>query len=147
MASSQGLRRTNHLPTFIAQIACHAPLIIVKIHIMPLLQVTSNIALTDAEKSNCLLTLSKAVSELLGKSESYVMTSWTSAKMTMGGTEAPSIFVDLKSIRLPEEAPAQLSTELCERIRLTTDINPERIYIRFENVSPDTWGWNGKTFG
>ncbi len=34
---------------------------------MPLIQLTSNLALTDAEKSNCLQTLSKAVSELLGK--------------------------------------------------------------------------------
>ncbi len=114
---------------------------------MPIIQVTSNLALTDPEKSNCLLTLSKAVSELLDKSEDYVMTSWTNAKMTMAGNEAPTIFVDLCSLRLPEDAPQRLSPELCERIRLTTDIQAERIYIRFHNVAPNTWGWNGKTFG
>ncbi|MEM1221895.1 MAG: phenylpyruvate tautomerase MIF-related protein [Verrucomicrobiota bacterium] len=113
---------------------------------MPLIQITSNLALTDPEKSNCLLTISKAVSELLGKSEDYIMTSWVSAKMTMAGTESSTIFVDLSSLRLPEDAPQRLTPELCERIRLTTDIQADRIYIRFNNVSPSTWGWNGKTF-
>ena len=55
---------------------------------MPLLQVTSNIALSETEKSNALQTLSKTVSELLGKSEDYIMTSWTTAKMTMSGSES-----------------------------------------------------------
>lgn len=113
---------------------------------MPLLEVTSNVLLSDVEKSNCLLTLSKAVSELLGKSEDYVMTSWTSAKMTMGGTDAPALYINLQSIRLPEDAPAQLVGELTERVRLTTNVNADRIYIRFEDASPSKWGWNGKTF-
>ena len=114
---------------------------------MPLVQVTSNLALTDAEKSNCLQTLSKAVSELLGKSEDFVMTSWINAKMTMAGTEHPTLFVDLRAIRLPEDAPQRLTAELCERIRLTTDIQPDRIYITYHNEPPANWGWNGKTFG
>lgn len=114
---------------------------------MPLIQVTSNLALTDAEKSNCLQTLSKAVTELLNKSEDYVMTSWISAKMTMAGSEAPTIFVDLSSIRLPDDAPQRLTPELCERIRLTTEIQADRIYIAYHNVAPSSWGWNGNTFG
>lgn len=114
---------------------------------MPLLQVTSNLALTDTEKSNCLLTLSKAVAELLGKSEAYVMTSWTTAKMTMAGSESPAIYLDLHSIRLPDDAPAQLTPELCERIRLTTEIQADRVYINYHNAAPTHWGWNGKTFG
>ena len=113
---------------------------------MPLIQITSNLSLTDAEKSNCLQTLSKAASELLGKSEDYVMTSWTTAKMTMAGSESPTMFVDLSSIRLPEDAPQRLTPELSERIRLTTDIQADRIYISFKNIAPSSWGWNGKTF-
>ena len=114
---------------------------------MPLIQVTSNLTLTDAEKSNCLQTLSKAVSELLGKSEDLVMTSWTAAKMTMAGTESATIFVDFRSIRLPEDAPQSLTPELCERIRLTTEIQADRIFINYHNLAPAQWGWNGKTFG
>jgi len=114
---------------------------------MPVVQITSNLALTDAEKSNCLQTLSKAISELLGKSEDFVMTSWISAKMTMAGTEHPTILVDLRAIRLPDDAPQRLTLELCERIRLTTDIQSDRIYINYRNEPPSNWGWNGKTFG
>lgn len=114
---------------------------------MPLLQVTSNIPLSDTEKNNALQTLSKAVSELLGKSEDYVMTSWTSAKMTMAGSDAPAAFLDFHSIRLPEESTSQLSKELCERLSLTVEVRADRVYINFHNVAPNLWGWNGKTFG
>jgi phenylpyruvate tautomerase PptA (4-oxalocrotonate tautomerase family) len=114
---------------------------------MPLIQVTSNITLTDAEKSNALQTLSKAAAELLEKSEEYVMTSWASAKMTMGGQNVPAVFIDLHSIRLPEDATCNLSKELCERISLAVEVRKDRVYINFHNVEPHMWGWNGKTFG
>lgn len=114
---------------------------------MPLIQVTSNISLSDAEKNNALQTLSKAAAELLEKSEDYVMTSWTSSKMTMAGNDVPTVFIDLHSIRLPEDATANLSKELCERISLAVEVRRDRVYINFHNVEPKMWGWNGKTFG
>jgi phenylpyruvate tautomerase PptA (4-oxalocrotonate tautomerase family) len=114
---------------------------------MPLLQITSNIALTEAEKKNALQTLSQTASELLGKPEKYIMTSWTSARMTMGGTDGSAVFLSLHSIRLPEEETARLSKELCERLSLIVDVRSDRIYINFNDVSPALWGWNGKTFG
>lgn len=113
---------------------------------MPLLNVTSNITLSEAEKINALHTLSSAAAELLVKPERYVMTSWTTAKMTMGGSDAPALFLELQSIRLSQEETARLSKELCERICLIVEINPERIYLRFQDVDPALWGWNGKTF-
>lgn len=116
-------------------------------HPMPLIHVTSNLVLTDAEKANCLHTLSQAVAELLGKSEKYVMTIWTTGRMTMGGDAAPALFVELRGIRLPEDAAETLTPELCERLRLTTDVQADRIYLNFQDVPPGQWGWNGKTFG
>lgn len=114
---------------------------------MPLIQVTSNISLTEAEKDNALQTLSKAAAELLDKSEDYVMTSWANAKMTMAGNNVPTVFIDLHSIRLPEDATANLSKELCERLRLAVEVRQDRVYINFHNVEPHMWGWNGNTFG
>ncbi len=114
---------------------------------MPLLQVTSNISLSDTEKVNALQTLSKAAAELLGKSEDYVMTSWTTGRMTMAGTEAPALYLDFHSIRLPAEETSRLSKELCERISLAVEVRRDRIYINFHDVAPAQWGWNGKTFG
>jgi hypothetical protein len=79
---------------------------------MPLIQVTSNLSLTDTEKNNALQTLSKAIAELLDKPERVVMTSWTNTKMTMAGTDEPTAFVEVRALRLPEDAPEALSKEL-----------------------------------
>ncbi|MGB1131158.1 MAG: phenylpyruvate tautomerase MIF-related protein [Haloferula sp.] len=113
---------------------------------MPLLEVSSNLVLTDVEKMNCLQTLSKAAAELMGKPESVVMTSWHSAKMTFGGSESDTLHLSVKAIRLPEDAPQSLTPELTERIRLTTGVLPERIFITYTDVPPSHWGWNQKTF-
>lgn len=113
---------------------------------MPLIQVTSNITLSDTERSNALQTLSSTAAEILGKPEKYVMTSWTTAKMTMAGTDAPAVHIALHSIRFPEEATQNLSKELCERLGLIVPVRPDRIYINFFDESPAMWGWNGKTF-
>lgn len=114
---------------------------------MPMLEISSNLVLTDAEKMNCLQTLSKSAAELLEKPESVVMTAWHAAKMTFGGSESPAIYVDVKSLRLPEDAPQRLTPELSERIHLATGVAVERIFITFADVAPTHWGWNGKTFG
>ncbi len=114
---------------------------------MPLIQITSNLPLSDAEKNNALRTLSQAVSELLDKPEKVVMTSWTTAKMTMAGNDAPTAFVDLRALRLPEDAPERLSKELCERLSLTVDIRADRIFLNFTDIAPSHWGWDSKTFG
>lgn len=113
---------------------------------MPLIQVTSNVSLSEPEKSNALQTLSKAIAELMGKPESVVMTSWTTSKMTMAGTDAPCAFLDIRALRLAEEVPAQLSKELCERLGLIVDIRPDRIFLNFTDVEPRNWGFDGKTF-
>jgi len=111
---------------------------------MPLIQVTSNLSLSDTEKNNALKTLSQAVAELLNKPEHVVMTSWTTAKMTMGGTEAPTAFIDLRALRMPSDDTERLSKELCERLSLTAEIRADRIFINFVDIQPSNWGWDGK---
>ena len=114
---------------------------------MPYLNVTSNITLSDSEKNNALRTLSQAVAELLDKPEKFVMTSWTTAKMTMAGSDAPAACLDLRAIRLPEDATSNLSKELCERLSLIVEVRSDRIFINFSDVAPTHWGHDGKTFG
>jgi phenylpyruvate tautomerase PptA (4-oxalocrotonate tautomerase family) len=111
---------------------------------MPYIQVTSNISLSDSEKNNALRTLSQAAAELLDKPERVVMTSWTTAKMTMAGTETATAFVELRALRLPADAIEKLSKELCERLSLIVDIRADRIFLNFVDVAPSHWGWDGK---
>ncbi|MEM1083089.1 MAG: phenylpyruvate tautomerase MIF-related protein [Verrucomicrobiota bacterium] len=114
---------------------------------MPLLEVTSNLVLTEAEKMNCLQTLSKAAAELMEKPESVVMTAWHAAKMTFAGSESETIHLSIKALRMPDDAPQRLTPELCERLHLATGVQTERIFITYTDVAPTHWGWNGKTFG
>lgn len=114
---------------------------------MPLIQVTSNLSLSDTEKNNALQTLSKSIAELLEKPEKVVMTSWTTAKMTMAGTDEPTAFVEVRALRLSEDAPEKLSKELTERLGLIVEIRPDRIFLNFSDVEPKNWGFDGKTFG
>ncbi|TVP80660.1 MAG: hypothetical protein EA353_03350 [Puniceicoccaceae bacterium] len=111
---------------------------------MPLIHVTSNISLSDAEKSNALRTLSQTIAELLGKPERVVMTLWSSAKMTMGGTDAPAAFLELRGVRMPADDTARLSKELSERLSLTAEIRADRIFINFVDIEGKNWGWDGK---
>ena len=113
---------------------------------MPLLEVSSNLVLTEAEKMNCLQMLSKAAAELMEKPESVVMTVWHSSKMTFGGSDSSTLHLAVKAIRMPDDAPQRLTPELTERIRLTVSVPPERIFITFTDVPPSHWGWNHKTF-
>lgn len=113
---------------------------------MPLIHVTSNLSLSDAEKSNALHTLSQAVAELLNKPERAVMTAWTTAKMTMAGNDAAAAFVELRALRLPGDNTERLSKEICERLGLIADIRADRIFINFMDVEPKNWGWDGKVF-
>ena len=113
---------------------------------MPFIHIQSNLSLNEAEKNNCLRTLSAAVAELLEKKEDVVMTAWTMSKMTMGGTDSPTALVELRAIRLPEEQLETLSKELTERLNLATSIITDRIFINFIDVAPEKWASNGKTF-
>ena len=110
-----------------------------------MLEVTSNLVLSDAEKMNCLQTLSKTAEELLEKPESVVMTAWHVAKMTFAGNESPTIYLAIKSIRLPDDTPQQVVREFCERLHLATGVATDRIFITFEDVAPTHWGWDGHT--
>ena len=43
--------------------------------------------------------------------------------------------------------PAEMSKPICEFFANELEISKERIYIFFQNVDPQMWAWNSKTFG
>jgi len=90
--------------------------------------------------------VSKMVSDLTKKPESYVMTMiQRDAKMTFGGSDEPCCFIKVKSIGSLN--PSSMSKSLCELIASKTNINANRIYIEFSDVEASNWGFNGSTFG
>lgn len=111
---------------------------------MPLLNISTN-----KEIKNEQMLLSKSselISSLLNKSEDFVMVKLTdSLKMFFSGTNEPCCFIEIKSIGSIE--PSTISKPMCEFFSRELDISKERIYIFFQNVDPNMWAWNTRTFG
>ncbi len=111
---------------------------------MPLLNISTN-----KEIKNEQMLLSKSselISSLLNKSEDFVMVKLTdSLKMFFSGTNEPCCFIEIKSIGSIE--PSTISKPICEFFSRELDISKERIYIFFQNVDPNMWAWNTRTFG
>lgn len=93
--------------------------------------------------------LSKAVSELTGKPEAYVMVSVSGgAPMCFAGTEAPCCFVELLSIGAI--GGAAKNTAIAARVMaIATDklgVDKSRTYMSFSDVARSDFAWNGATF-
>ncbi|MCW8956531.1 MAG: phenylpyruvate tautomerase MIF-related protein [Gammaproteobacteria bacterium] len=112
---------------------------------MPLLAMKTNIAIDD--KPALAQSLSSKVAELLHKPERYVMVNLQDQQALMfGGSDDAAIYLELKSINLPESETAQISSALCDFISQQLAVKQNRIYIEFSNAERHMWGWNGATF-
>ena len=112
---------------------------------MPLIKVQTSLPNSKNHKE-ILEVLSNELSQLTGKSENYVMTILeTNVAMSFGGSDDPSCYVEIKSIGSIKQD--KMSESFCRLISNKLDIPPNRIYISFEDVDGQNWGFNGRTFG
>ena len=104
---------------------------------------------TNKEVKNGQLFLAKSsdfISALLNKPNKFVMVKLNdSLNMYFSGTYEPCCFIEIKSIGSIE--PSKMSKPICEYFSNELDISKERIYIFFQNVEPNMWAWNSRTFG
>ena len=112
---------------------------------MPLFKVTTNATIDDkpgfAEKA------SLSIANILGKPESYVMVQVEDeACLMFAGHHEACALLELKSLGLPENQTADLSSRLCEFIHQQLNIETTRIYIEFSNPDRHMWGWDKRTF-
>ena len=114
---------------------------------MPLLHILTNVQVPADERPNLLARVSRTVAELLGKPEAYVMIVLADGRdMLFAGTSSPTVYLELKSIGLPELKTAHYSRVLCELFAESLDIPAERIYIEFAAPARHLFGWNSGTF-
>lgn len=114
---------------------------------MPLLKITSNQPMHSDKQDGFLRQISQTVADILGKSEKYVMVSWLhNPTMLFAGSSDPLVYVEFKSIGLPEDRTSDLSQTICELMAQELGIGKERMYIEFSNAQRHMWGWNGGTF-
>lgn len=111
---------------------------------MPLVKITCSSEIPP----ELLPEFSAALQESIGKPEKYIMVVADKADLLMSGAHGPAAFVEVKSVGgLSREVNGELSTKICDLLQTHLNIPGERIYIVFQSISGDHWGWNGSTFG
>ena len=112
---------------------------------MPDIRIQTNQKAGDA--AALLKRLSAAGAAAIGKPESYVQTALEDGRiMTFGGSDAPTAFIECKSIGLTESQTAGISAALCAFCGDELGISEDRVYIEFAGAVGKMWGWRGGTF-
>lgn len=115
---------------------------------MGYLQIITNSDMSVDQQKLVAADASRLASELLGKPESYVMVVLQpKTPMLFGGTDAPTAFLALKSVRLPATKTSEFSFKLCAFIEQRLQIPKDRIYIQFVSPEASWWGWRGGLLG
>lgn len=114
---------------------------------MPLLKIQTSQPV-DADKKRALAAdASKAVADMLGKPERYVMISIEeNPAMLFGGSDDPLAYLELKSIGLPDSKTGEYSAALAALLDRHLGLPADRVYIEFADAPRAMWGWNGGTF-
>lgn len=114
---------------------------------MPLIRVECNTRVESDAAAAFIAKASEKTSEILGKSENYVMCILDDNRnMSFAGNTDATAYIEFKSIGLPEDKTTELSAAVCELVSATLGIASDRIYIEFANAQRHMWGWNNRTF-
>lgn len=114
---------------------------------MPYLKIQSNRPVAETDSAALLKQASRIVATELGKPENYVMVALEPpVPMVFAGTDAPCLFMELKSIGLSDAQTPKLSNALCTLVSNQLGIPADRIYIEFADAPRKMWGWNNATF-
>ncbi len=111
---------------------------------MPQIRVVPSVELSD--KDSLLKEISKEVSNLTGKNEQWVMASIEpNVSMSFSGSTDPCCYAELKNIGEIDGSKCQgvLSKLISDKTGIPTD----RIFIRYENIPGNRWGFNDRMFG
>ncbi len=115
---------------------------------MPLLKLETTVPLPDEKAKPLLAALSKALASATGKPEQYVMVTVTQSAMLMSGKGGEAAFVDVRCIGgLNGETNRKLSQQICNLLKDSLGVAPDRVYLNFTHIEAGNWGWNGSTFG
>ena len=114
---------------------------------MPLITLSTNLALERSQEMGIARQLSVLVSAKIGKPEQWVMTHVHSQQsMTFAASDAPCAYLECKSIGLTDAQIPPLAAALCALLQNELQLDPARVYIEFSAAQPQHWGWNGGTF-
>jgi len=110
---------------------------------MPYINISTSVKVED--KNKLLEEISILISSLTKKSKKFVMAKLEDDCKLSFDNESCCCFLEIKSIGSLN--PSEMAKPICNFIYEKIGIPTDKIYICFEDVSAEMWGWNGRTFG
>jgi phenylpyruvate tautomerase PptA (4-oxalocrotonate tautomerase family) len=87
------------------------------------------------------------MADTLCKPEQYVMVVSSKADLVRSGTPGDAVYAEVKSRGgLGRLVNHEITMKLCVLLNDHLGISGDRIYVTFESLERDHWGWNGRTF-
>merc|ERR1712137_864548 len=115
---------------------------------MPLLSVDCNVPTPD-NITGVLKAFSSKLAEVTGKPEKWMMVQYNhKPSYIMGGSSDPCAVVTFSCIgKISKNENAATSQAVCGLLEEHFKVNPERVYIFFNDYPRENVGWNNTTFG
>ena len=110
---------------------------------MPFINISTSSKVENKKK--LLEEVSILISSLTNKSKRFVMAKLEDESKLFFDDGSPCCFLEIKSIGSLN--PSKMAKPICKFIYEKIGIPIDKIYIYFEDVPADMWGWNGRTFG
>ncbi len=114
---------------------------------MPFIETKVNIKITKKKEAILKSKFGEAIELIPGKSEDRLMLSFDDqCKLYFKGTNKPGIaFVEVKLFgKATKDVYDKVTAAITDILNQELMISPERIYVKYEEVS--YWGWNGSNF-
>lgn len=113
---------------------------------MPYIATQVSCPLTHDTEKTLKAAFGEAISSLPGKTEEYLMLSFTErARLWFGGSDAPAAMIEVSVFgSFPHAAAGELAARLTGAVSDTLLIPRDRIYVKFSSTSE--WGWGGEMF-
>lgn len=114
---------------------------------MPYISTKTTVEVNQEKREAIKIKLGKAIELIPGKDENWLMISFDDKSIMYfkGSDERPLAYVEVKIFgKSSEEAYRKLTKAITEIIHEELSIQPDCIYVKYEEAS--TWGWNGNNF-
>ncbi|WMJ90402.1 phenylpyruvate tautomerase MIF-related protein [Anaerocolumna sp. MB42-C2] len=114
---------------------------------MPYINTKTNTVITKEKEIEIKKKLGKAIELIPGKNENWLMVSFEDqcSMYFKGKSEDRMAFVEVKLFGSADSgAYNKLTAAITTILKEELDINPDHIYVKYEEVS--SWGWNGSNF-
>ncbi len=120
---------------------------------MPAVHIKTNVAYTEEQKTKVLKEITRVMVDVAHKNEEAVMATLLKVDGTMGNTDEPFAFLDIRGMNGIEH---KMNNDVCvEMTKIMEDVlgvNPLRQYLVFTRVPETCWGlmggiaiWDSKT--